>query len=61
MVCPCQPALVPLPLNLNAVTGVALIVLQDHADRPAIRHLEATLRQTLQEARNLYPDIQMLT
>ena len=57
---PEQPALVPLPLNLNAVTGVALIVLQDHSDRSAIRHLEARLRQTLQEARNLYPDIQML-
>lgn len=57
---PEQPALVPLPLNLEAVSGVALIVLRDHADRPAIQHLQAKLRQTLQEARNLYPEIQLL-
>lgn len=57
---PQQPALVPLPLNLEAVTGVALIVLREHADRPAIRNLDARLRQTLQEARNLHPEIQLL-
>ena len=50
----------PLPLNLEAVSGVALIVLRDHADRPAIQHLQAKLRQTLQEARNLYPEIRLL-
>ena len=56
----CETPLIPLPLNLNLETGVALVILREHADRSELHRLRSQLRERIQQRQALYPELQLL-
>lgn len=58
---PAQPSLIPLPLPNAALSGIALVMHREHADRPAMHGLKQALIQRLQREQTRCPDLQVLS
>lgn len=56
-----NPALVPLALNLDAHTGVALIIRREHSNNGCISRLCSDLRKRLRHLQQSHPEIQLLS
>ena len=56
-----KPTLVPLGLNLDAHTGVALIIRRDYSNNSCISALCSDLRKRLRHLQQSHPDIQLLS
>ena len=56
-----KPTLVPLGLNLDAHTGVALIIRSDYSNNSSISTLCSDLRKRLRHLQQSHPDIQLLS